>query len=298
MPHGRESIMIASFTAVRTYAIFACLALPPWVSASSFPYPALSVVEKALLTTATDEFDGNGKLFEAAAKWNEERITTSHAIRAPHLACGGHDHRREVFSGLQGRLSSVAVRPVSHSSDHGACFLVTASHAQVGTILADHDQFGLDSFAPFPSTLKLAPGVLEHRQDSRSGRLSSSHGDSMRMGSVEGLSVELSPGTLPAHSPQAGLFIENMLEDLVSGSLDLGELNFWSESDPALFEGENLNISSGAVRRRNWVMAAALVHELAESGNTSPGDICSWGSVSVDHAADDVLLVKGAFHVQ
>lgn len=278
--------------------MFACLAFPPWVSsASSLPYPALSVVEKALLTTATGDFDGNAKLFETAVKWNEERIRAraSQAIRAPHLACAGHDRRREVFSGLQGLLSSEAVRRVSHSSDHGACFLVSASHAQVDAILAEPDQFGLASLAPFPSALKLAPGLLEHRhgQDSRSGRLSSSHGGSMRMGNVEGLSVELSPGTLPAHSPQADSLIENVLEDLMSESLHLEDLNFWS--DPALFESENLKTTPGAgdERRRDWVMAAVLVHGLAESGNTSPGDICSWGSVSVDHAADDVLLVQG-----
>ena len=87
------------------------------------------------------------------------------------------------------------------------------------------------------------------------------------MGHVEGLSVELSPGTLPAHSPEADSFIGNMLEDLMSESLDLSDLNFWSNSGS--FEGENLYTPSGAAaRRRDWVRVAALGHELAESGKT------------------------------
>lgn len=303
IPRAREGGMAPSFTAVGICIIIACLALPPSVSGSSLPYPSLDFVDKALLTTAADDFDGNANLFETAAKWNQERLRASHttiststgqAIRAPHLACAGHDRGREIFSRLQGLLSPKAVRHMSLSSDHGACFLVTASHAQVDEILAEHDLFGLESLAPFPSPLKLAPGLLEHRQDSRSGRLGASHGSSMRMGNIEGLSVELSPGTLTAHSPEADSFIESMLEDLMSESLDLQDLNFWS--NPVLFEDENLDTPGGAVRRRDWVMVATLVHELARSGNTSPADICSWTSVSVDHPADDVLLVQGMYH--
>lgn len=261
--------------------------------ASSLPYPSLSFVEKALLTTATDDFGGHAKAFEAAAKWNEETLRSRRDIRAPHLACTVYGRGLEVSSRLQGLLSSEAVRPVSHSSEHGACFIATASHAQVDAIAAEHDWFGLESLAPFPSAMKLAPGLLEHGQDYRSGRLSASHGASMRMESVDGLSVELSPGTLAAQSPGtlAARFVENLLEDLMSGSLDLRSTNFWS--DPALFEGEHLATPTGATRGRDWSMAATLVHELGKSGNTSSGDICSWDSVSVGHTADDMLVVKG-----
>lgn len=281
------------------FVILASLALLPWVSASSLPYPCLGFVERELLTTATDEFGGNAQLFANAVKWNQDRLRATHssistksqAIRAPHFACGEYDRGRDIFSRLEGLLSSGAVRAVSHSSEHGVCFLVTASHAQVGQILADDDQFGLTSLAPFPSAMKLAPGLLEHRNDSRTGRLSASHGTSLRLGNVEGLSVELSPGTLPAQSPKADSFIENMLEDLMSESLDLIGINFWS--DESMFEDENLDGPGVAARRRDWGMVATLVHELARSGSTSPGDICSWGSVFVDHPADDILLVQG-----
>lgn len=270
------------------------LALAPWCSAAStLPYPSLSFVEKALLTTATDDFGGHVLAFEAAAKWDEERLRSSVTEygRAPHLACAEYGRGLEVFSRLGQLLSSEAVRPVSHSSEHGACFFATASHAQVGAIAADNDRFGLNSLSPFPSAMKIAPGLLEHAHDDPSGRLGASHGSSMRIGDVSGLTVELSPGILAAHSPEANFFIKTLLQDLMSESLDLHGANFWS--DPALFEGEHLATAGGALRRRDWSMAATLVHELGKSGNTSPGDICSWDGVSVQHSADDVLTVRG-----
>lgn len=274
----------------------AFLVLATWGSvASSLSYPSLSVVEKALLTTATDDFGGHVPAFEAAAKWEEKRLRSSSSgqdvMRAPHLACTEYGRGFEAFSRLQGLLSSEAVRPVSHSKEHGACFFATASHAQVAAIAAQRDRFGLESLAPFPSALKLAPGVLEHAEDNRSGRLSARHGTSMRIGDVDGLNVELSPGTLAVHTVEARPFVKNLLEDLMSESLDLHSTNFWS--DPALVDGEHLATAGGVARRSDWSMAATLVHELGKSGNTSPGDICSWDSVSVHHAADDILIVKG-----
>ena len=273
---------------------FAFLALPTWGSAaSSLPYPSLSVVEKALLTTATDDFGGYVPAYEAAAKWDEKRLRSSSGqdVRAPHLACTRYGRGFEAFSRLQRLLLPEAVRPVSHSREHGACFFATASHAQVAAIAAEHDRFGLESLAPFPSALKLAPGVLKHAEDNRSVRLSTRHGASMRIGDVDGLTVELSPGTLVAHSVEARSFVDTLLEDLMSESLDLHNTNFWS--DPALIEGEHLATGGGARRRSDWSKAATLVHELGKSGNTTPGDICSWDGISVHHAADDILIVKG-----
>ena len=266
-------------------------------AAGSLPYPSLSVVEKTLLTTAADDFGGHVPAFEAAAKWDEKRLlfntsSSGQDTRAPHLACAEHGRGLEAFSRLQALLSREAVRPVSHSSEHGACFFATASQAQVAAIAAEHDRFGLDSLAPFPSALKLAPGVLEHAEGNRSGRLGARHGKSMRTGNnVDGLTVELAPGTLAAHTVEAKSFVMTSLGDLMSHSLDLHSSNFWS--DPALVEGEHLATAGGAARRSDWSRAATVVHELAKSGNTSPGNICSWDSVSVQHAADDVLVVQG-----
>ncbi len=264
-------------------------------AASSLPYPSLRIVEGAMLSTAHEDFDGHALAFETAAKWDEDRLrASSQEVRAPHLACTGYGRSRENLSRLQGLLSSEAVRPLSHSTEYGSCFLATASHAQVGAIAATHDRLGLESLAPFPSVLKLAPGLLEHPQSVRTGRLSARHGRSMRMDSVEGLTVELSPGTLPKHSSEANVFLENLLEDLTSKSLDLHTSFLWS--DPTL-SGEHLTTPGGNVRGHEWSKAATLVHELSKSGKTSPGDICSWDSVSVHHAADDVLLLTGVYVV-
>eukprot|EP00903_Cladosiphon_okamuranus_P015158 g14016.t1 len=277
-----------------------CLVFTPWCSAASnLPYPSLAFVEKALLTSATDDFGGHAPAFEAAARWSEEKLRSSSSIdqdvRAPHLACTEYGRGFEVFSRLQGLLSPEAVRPASHSREHGACFFATASHGQVAAIVAEHDRFGLETLGAFPWTLKLAPGLLEHAEDTRPGRLGASHGASMRLGNVNALTVELSPGTLAAHSLEAGWFIESLLGDLMSESLDLHSTNFWS--DPALVEGEHLATTGGAVRRSDWSTAATLVHELAKSGRTSPGDICSWDSVSVHRVPDDILIVKGVDHL-
>eukprot|EP00752_Nemacystus_decipiens_P002497 g2346.t1 len=285
---GATFIMLASALLVST----------AWGSeAISLPYPSLSVVEQTLLTTAADEFGGHAPAFEAAAKWDEERLRSSkgHDVRAPHLACTGLARGFEAFSRLQQLLSPEAVRPVSQSRAHGACFVATASHPQVAAIAADHDRFGLESLAPFPSALKLAPGVLEHEEGNRSGRLSARHGASMRIGDVDGLNVELSPGTLAKHPREAMSFVQTFLEDLMSESLDLHSMNFWS--DPALGDGEHLASAGGAARSSDWSVAATLVNDLAKSGKTSPGDICSWDSVSVRGATDDVLMVNGLDHL-
>ncbi|CAN0505043.1 unnamed protein product, partial [Scytosiphon promiscuus] len=211
--------------------------------------------------------------------------------RTPHLVCTEYRRGREAISGLRLFLSPEAVRPVFHSSSaHEACFFVTATHAEARAI-SDDPQFGLTSIAPFPSSLKVAPGVLEHGASNSSrdrdqpsqspARLATAHGQSMRMGNVAGLDVELSPGTLPAHSPRADSFIAQLLNDLMSESIDLHSTNVWS--DPSAANGEHLTTPAGALRKREWNTAATLVHELSVAGRTTPGDICSWGSISIHH---------------
>ncbi|CAN0457451.1 unnamed protein product, partial [Ectocarpus fasciculatus] len=96
----------------------------------------------------------------------------------------------------------------------------------------------------------------------------------MRMPNVEGLSVELTPGTLPARSAEAASFINDILGDLMSTSVDLHSTNVWS--DPRMAAGEHLSSPAGAVRANDWSKAASVVHELSEAAGTSPGDICSW----------------------
>ena len=277
---------------------FVLMASTPRGSANNLPYPSLSVVERSLLTTAHDSFSGHAKGFDAAAQWTGERLRTSQDnAHAPHLACTGYSRGRETIFQLGKFLSPEAVRPVAHSSVHGACFFVTASHDEARA-LSDNPYFGLTSISPFPSALKVAHGVLEHgfsrdRSSHGPARLATTHGQSMRMGNVEGLNLELSPGTLPAHSPQSGVFIAELLDGLMSESINLHAAQVWS--DPVAANGEHLTTPGGAVREREWNMAATLVHGLSAAGRTTPGDICSWDSISMHHAGNDLLLVSGAF---
>ena len=112
------------------------------------------------------------------------------------------------------------------------------------------------------------------------------------MDSVQGLMVELSPGTLPARSFEANTFIGDLLGGLMSESVDLHAGNFWS--DPSMLGGEHLARPEGALRGREWSRAATVVHKLSAMAEATPGDVCSWGNIDVHHASDDVLLVSGA----
>ncbi|CAN0357292.1 unnamed protein product, partial [Ectocarpus fasciculatus] len=183
------------------------------------------------------DFHGHAGAFEAAATWDGERLRHSQDdTRAPHLCCAEYGHGRETLSRLKQFLSPEAVRVVSHSEDHGACFLASASYAQAAAIMEDQEQFELESFSPFPSALKLAPGLVDHseshdEEEASNGvdRLSARHGETMRMSNVEGLNVKLTPGTLPARSAGAESFINELLGDLMSASVDLHATNFWSD---------------------------------------------------------------------
>lgn len=252
-------------------------------SASARPSPSLRLIQETLLTTAGIDFDADQGV-EASSRWSGDRLRASAGKLAPHLACTEHDRRREALSTLQESFGPGAVRPVSSTQTHGACFIVTASHDTAAEAAAK--DLGWSCFGIFPSALKLAPGLLEHSDclECSAGRLSTTHGVSMRLDSVYGLMVELSPGT-------SEFDIAELTRDLVSPSLDLHETSFWSAR--GMKGGKHLGGGGGALRGREWSRAATVVHGLSESGETSPGDICSWGDLEVHHAANDVLLVSG-----
>ena len=115
----------------------------------------------------------------------------------------------------------------------------------------------------------------------------------MRTDRVEGLTLELSPGVLPAHCAEGGAFISDLIEGLLSTSVDLHASNFWS--DVALEDGvESLEgRPASTLRAREWRRAADVVHELSADAGPTPGDVCSWDGVSVSHVGSDVLLVTG-----
>lgn len=261
-------------------------------SACASSFPSLSLIRETMLTTAGVDFDADQGI-AASSKWTLDRLGAGDdegpaKAAAPHIACVESGRRREAVSSLEESLGPGTVRPISSTRAHGACFIVTASHAQAKAVSGDLDT---TCFAAFPSALKLAPGLLEHSDCSSNGdsdcsteRLSTTHGASMRLDSVYGLMVELSPGT-------SDFDIAKLTQDLNSPSLDLHETSFWS--DAGMQGGEHLASAGGALRGREWRRAATVVHELSESGETSPSDICSWGDLEVHRSASDVLLVSG-----
>ncbi|CAN0438009.1 unnamed protein product, partial [Laminaria digitata] len=289
--------------------------------------PPLALVEKTLITTAKDDFAGSEDAYESAVAWHREKLeaaaaaaaaaqgrsndTAAVAIPCPFIACGTYSTARETLSHLQEAFPRRSIRRLHLGKEHGACLMLTmASMEAAAAVSEDLPGYGLLTFAPFPATLKLAPGLLDHgsgsepaiesSDDDGTSRLTTTHGKNMREGQVLGLNLQLSPGVLPAHHHEAaaGLFIGELLKGLMVESLDLHETNFWSA--PA--NTKPASSSSGALREE-WRRAAEVVHGLSgkkgggggcEVGR-SPGDICGWEHVSVHHAGDDILFLTGIY---
>lgn len=260
--------------------------------ASVRPRLPLALVEQVLVSTAHDEFE-NYAVFEAATKWHGERLLQSPSRQAPHLACAEYSNGSQALLKLEARLPSGAIRKVSNHKLHGTCFIVTAS-ASTAADMNDHMRdFDVTSFGPIPATLKLAPELLDHDgPELEEGRLTTRHGERMRLENVIGLDVALSPGVLTTRE-EADTFISDLMQGLMSGSLDLHRNNFWSDSD-----GDHDDVSrshpGGALRAREWTRAAGVVHGLSDSGGGhSPGDICSWGDLNVRYAGSDTVYITG-----
>lgn len=260
--------------------------------ASSWPRPPLALVEQVLVSTAHEDFEHDA-VFEAASKWHGERLLQSPSRQAPHLACAEYSKGSQALLKLEAHLSSGAIRRVSNHKLHGTCFIVTAS-ASTAAGMKDHlRDYDLTSFGPIPATLKLAPELLDHDgPELEEGRLTTRHGGRMRFDNVIGLDVALSPGVL-ATREEAETFIRDLMQGLMSGSLDLHRNNFWSDSD-----GDHEDVSTshpgGVVRTREWTRAAGVVHGLSDAGDGhSPGDICSWGDLNVRYAGSDMVYITG-----
>ena len=260
---------------------------------NALPFPSLSLLESALRTTSTRDFDGRDSAYQATVLWEQQRLRyKSKNQRTPYLACAKYSDGHEAADRLKNFLSPEAVRFTSNTRETGACFIVAASYEQEDFISGYPEQFSLTSIGPIPSALKLAPGLLDHNGNGNStGRLVTSHGVRMSMANVEGLSVALAPGTLRMHDPEAYSFARSLLEDLTSELLDLHAGNVWS--DPAMKGAEHHVTEGGARRAQEWTRAADVVHELSEAVGTSPSDICSWDSASLYQAGDDVMVVSG-----
>ena len=275
--------------------------------------PPLALLEKVLLTTARDDFGGREDTYESAIEWQHQRLQRQtgrdqQRQPCPYLACFGNGGAREAFSRLQTELlaSPKSVQRLSLGKEDGdACFLATiGSPAEAAAVSDSLRDLQLSSFAPFPSALKLARGLLNlgappldgagEQQQQQQQRLTTTHGKSMRVDNVEGLSVELSPGFLPARDSTAGGFVSDLLDGLLSTSVDLHANNFWSDASLRDDEGAgHAAHPASALRAREWRRAADVVHELSTDGGLAPADVCSWGDLKVHHAGSDILLVTG-----
>ena len=261
------------------------------------PFPTLSLLESAVRTTANQDFDGYDSAYKATTYWDQGRLrdNADHNKRAPYLACAEYGNGREAMTRLKERLSPDAVRFASHSSESGACFIATASYEEAKAISEQPEQFRLSSMGPFPSAVKLAPGLLDYNDgDDYEERLATTHGVRMSMANVVGLSIELAPGTLRMHSAEVIPFISTLLNDLTSKSMDLHTGNVWS--DPTMAKADHRLTQGGARRAQEWTRAADVVHELSEAVGTSPSNICSWGDIILHQASDNVLIVAGALN--
>lgn len=273
--------------------------------------PSLGQIGRVTLTTALEDFDNSDRAFGAAIAWHRDRLSEAPDRRAPHFACAEYGEGKRAMNKLEELVSKTALRRISNGMDHGTCFVVTMSFSQAAAASQHLQAYGLASFGPVPSVLKIAPGLLNHGglefeggDEQQQQRLTTTHGNRLRFENVAGLEVSLSPGVLPAQDGKAGAFISDLIEALMLASADLHGQNFWS--DRAYLDGEGEGSSSGgsahdllagpagAVRRREWARAAAVVHELSSDvGGPTPGDVCSWGTLKIHHADSDVLMVKG-----
>ena len=279
--------------------------------------PPLSFVEKTLITTAKDEFAGSEDAYESAVAWHREKLeaaaprSSNDTAPCPFMACGPYSNARETMSSLQEAFSPRFIRRLHLGQEHGACLMLTMTSMEAAAAVSeDLPGYGLLTFAPFPSVLKLAPGLLESgsgsepaiEDDHGTSRLATTHGKGMREGDVLGLNVQLSPGVLPAHHEAAEAFIAELLRGLMAESLDLHESNFWSASDNTMLTGDvdearparSTTRTSSGLRAREWHRAAEVVHGLSgKKGGGAVGVVCGWEHVSVHHAGDDILFLTG-----
>ena len=276
---------------LRRLPILALLVAPAAAKGPSrWPQPPLDLVKQVLVSTAHKEFDCDAA-FEAATGWQGEKLSRSPSRQAPHLACADYSKGSQALRKLEALLPNGSIRKVSNHKLHGTCFIVTVS-APTAASMKDHlGDYTLTWFGPIPAALKLAPELLDHDGPPLDGeeRLATTHGRRMRFDSVAGLDVALSPGAL-ASGEEADTFIIDLTEGLMSGSMDLHGLNFWSDAD-----GDHASRPAGAVRTREWKRAARVVHELssADGEGPTPGDVCSWGGLNGLYAGSDTLFITG-----
>lgn len=151
------------------------------------------------------------------------------------------------------------------------------------------------------------------KSNGNDGRNRSINGDTSGPSPVVGLTVELAPGVLAAaHRSDGGGgggdwhdgaedLVREWREELVSSSLNLHEMSYWSAgwADSELAAGGDSDKSTGRAGAgerlaREWTRASDVLRDLGGvDGGPVIGDICSWDELVIFHTDHDVLALRG-----
>lgn len=253
----------------------------------------LSKVQQILVSSVSADFADDSAAYTAASNWYGERLVDDaggHGFKAPYIGCAEYGEGRHALASLENTFGKSAIHRVSNSKAGGSCFIMTASPAVAAPMLAAPETFGLLDAGTFLPSMKLATGLLDHGQNPsiHSGRLQSTYGKSMTPDNkIRGLSVRLSPGTLPVADPSRAVdFISDWHAYLMSDNVGMQATNFWSDPDAD-------RSSQDKTRVREWSRAAAVVEGLASKHRRPVGEICNLGEIRMRHVGDDLLLVEG-----
>ncbi|CAM9895106.1 unnamed protein product [Pylaiella littoralis] len=262
--------------------------------------PSLAIdlhkIQQVLTSTAPADFAGNPVAYTAASNWQSKRLLRDAAqgdLKAPYICCSKFDEGRRALASLENTFGASAIHSVSNSEADGCCFVVTASTTAVAPFLSTPGNFGLVSAGPFLPSMKLATSLLDHGSDTthHPAKLRSTYGHGMTVDNVRGLSVRLSPGTLPAADKSlAASFIRDWHAQLTSDSVDMKTVSFWSDPDAD-------HSVQDTARVREWSRAAAVVNGLASKHHQSVGDTCNLRRLRMRHIGDDLLSVEGMNHL-
>ncbi|CAN0188034.1 unnamed protein product [Scytosiphon promiscuus] len=292
---GRDLAAAAAATATSALLL---LLLPPRLQAVD-----LDKIERITSSPAPKDFAGSRSAYAAAVDWQTDRLLRDGSTdsRAPYILCADYSEGRKALVSLEEAFSRSAIHRVANSEANGSCFIVTTSPEEAATLINTPERFSLLGAAPFLPSLKLAPGLLDHGAElpssqgsvvdpdvaEPSARLRSTYGESFGPNSVVGLSVKLSPGTLPAAGePLVSAFVRDWHSSIMSEGVTMSTTSFWS--DP----GTDRSLQD-KVRIREWTRAAAVVDNLASKHDRSVGDVCRLKGLRMHQVSDDLLALEG-----
>lgn len=272
-------------------------------------YPHVDHVE-AIISTPWS-FGGNQDVFTQASDWFADRLLDrgGDAKLAPYLACAKWGRGREAILAVkQVSTSPSTIHPISHTEAHGSCFIASLNPSIIeeGSLLQIP---GVVSLWPFLPSLKLAPSLLDHglggvpekggttvdelnlNFHDFAAPLLTVGGAAINIKNARGLSVRLAPGMLPIMTDVMTVsdYIREVRAGFMSESVNLEEMNYWSDPDVTHIDGRYAYLS------REWRRAASFVHGLSSVNGVTPGDVCGLGKVSMHHIDDDLLAVEGMY---